>query len=123
MCRPSCNFSTGGSDLSAACNEGNADACLALARERHEAGAYLESLEYTARACKAGNASACVHAATALEQGEGIEPNVKKAAAFYKAACKLGDDAACEAFARLRSKRDGPSSEAPEADSSAASLK
>ncbi|MCX4241544.1 CC0125/CC1285 family lipoprotein [Paraliomyxa miuraensis] len=93
-------------DLSAACDDGSADACLALARQRYDAGAYVESLEYTARACKAGNAAACVHAATALETGEGIEPNAKKAAAFYKAGCKLGDDAACEAFARLRSAGD-----------------
>lgn len=90
-------------DPQAACDAGDAATCLSIARQHYDAGDHRRSLVFTSKACKAGDAAACVHAANALEKGEGIERDTKKAATLYKAACKLGDDAACEAFARLRS--------------------
>lgn len=96
-------------DPNAACEGGDATACLAIARQHYDAGDHRRSLVFTSKACKAGNVQACVHSAIALERGEGIERDLKKAAVLYKAACKLGDDAACESFARLRSQGEDPS--------------
>ncbi len=90
-------------DPNAACDGGDAGACLSIARQYYDAGDHRRALVFTSKACKAGDAAACVHAANALEKGEGIERDTKKAAVLYKAACKLGDDVACESFARLRS--------------------
>lgn len=89
-------------DSEAACDAGDVTACLAMARRLYDDGNYRRSLVFSSKACKAGDRASCVHAAEALESGEGIEPDPTKAAVLYKAACKLGDDAACESFARLR---------------------
>lgn len=49
-----------------------------------------------------GYAAAYIHDAKALEFGEHIEADPVKATAFWKQACKLGDDSGCDGFARLR---------------------
>lgn len=100
-------------DPGEACDSGDAAACMALAQESQEAGDSTRALSYVAKACKAGAQDSCMQAGKALELGEGIEANPSKAAAFYKAACKLGDDGGCESFARVRT--GGGSESAPEA--------
>lgn len=105
-------------DPSVACDNGDATACLTVARQHYDAGDHRRSLVFTSKACKAGDAAACVYAASALEKGEGIEANPKKAAVLYKAACKLGDDAACESFARLRSAANEPLPDSTDAETS-----
>lgn len=87
----------------AGCNRGDVDGCLRAARERFDAGDVAGSIELTAKACEAGSLDACRHAAIAYETGDGVEPDLDRAAALNKSACKLGGDDGCESFARLRS--------------------
>ena len=47
---------------------------------------------------------ACRHAATAYEAGDGVPRDLARAADLSRAACKLGADDGCEAFARLQNR-------------------
>lgn len=85
-----------------ACKIGDASACVGEANDLRAMGNDVGALALLEEACRWDDAVGCLDAGRAYEIGEIVAADLERAAVLYKRGCKLGADAACEAFARAR---------------------
>ncbi len=88
-------------DLVAMCESGDGGACGMHAMNLSDAGSERKALVFVSKACRLDIAPACVYAAQAFELGNGIERDLERSLAFWRRACRLGDDKACEDLVRV----------------------